>query len=40
MRQSKEESLDELNLLRAKLYKARAEGKLEKVIEEEDPEDI
>ena len=26
MRQSKEESLDELNLLRAKLYKARAEG--------------
>lgn len=40
MRQSKEESLDELNLLRAKLYKARAEGKLEKVIEEEDPEEI
>lgn len=26
MKDSKEQSLDELNLLRAKLYKARAEG--------------
>ena len=39
MKQNKEQSLDELNLLRAKLYKARAEGKLEKVLDQEDNED-
>lgn len=39
MKESKEQSLDELNLLRAKLYKARAEGKLEKVLDEEQEDD-
>lgn len=39
MKRSKEQSLDELNLLRAKLYKARAEGKLEKVLDQDDNED-
>lgn len=38
MKQSKDESLDELRLLRARLYKARAEGKSEVVLEE-DPEE-
>jgi hypothetical protein len=32
--------LDELNLLRAKLYKAKAEGKMEKVLDEDDEEEI
>lgn len=39
MKENKEQSLDELNLLRAKLYKARAEGKLEKVLDEEQEDD-
>lgn len=40
MKQSKEQSLDELNLLRAKLYKARAEGKLEKVLDHGEEEEV
>ena len=40
MKQSKEQSLDELNLLRAKLYKARAEGKLEKVLDQGEEEEV
>ena len=36
MKDSKEQSLDELNLLRAKLYKAKAEGKLEKALDEQE----
>lgn len=38
MRASKDESLDELLKLRAKLYKAKAEGKLETVLEDGEDE--
>jgi hypothetical protein len=35
MRQAKDQSLDELNVLRARLYKAKCEGKLLNMLEEE-----